>query len=63
MQYPLTDIQAEFEINWPVRYNINAKRIISTDRREKTDKNVYLANEVILIRDLCIKQDSRDFCF
>ena len=27
------------------------------------DKNLYSANEVILITDLCIKQDSRDFIF
>ena len=26
MHYPLTDIQAEFEINRPVRYQINAER-------------------------------------
>ena len=25
MHYPLTDIQADFEINWPVRYQITAK--------------------------------------
>ena len=27
------------------------------------DKKLYSANEAILIRDLCIKQDSRDFSF
>ena len=27
------------------------------------DKNLYSANEAMLIRDLCIKQDSHDFDF
>ena len=27
------------------------------------DKNIYLSNELILIRDLCMKQDSRDSSF
>ena len=27
------------------------------------DKNVFSANEAILIKDLCMKQDSRDFTF
>ena len=26
MHHPLTDIEVEFEINWPVRYQITAKR-------------------------------------
>ena len=26
MHYPMMDIQADFEINWPVGYLINAKR-------------------------------------
>ena len=41
MYYPLTDIQADFEINRPVRYrNTAKKKIISTDDRrtdERTD--------------------------
>ena len=30
MHYPLTDTQADFEINRPVRYRNTAKKIIST---------------------------------
>ena len=45
MHYPLTDIQADFEINWLVRYVITAKKeIISTDDGRtdvKHDKNRY----------------------
>ena len=38
MHYPLTDIQADFEINRPVRYrNTEKKEIISTDDR-RTDR-------------------------
>ena len=33
MHYPLTNIQANFEINRPIRYQITAKEIISTDDR------------------------------
>ena len=36
MQYPLTDIQAYFEITRMIRYLITAKKIISTDDR-RTD--------------------------
>ena len=39
MHYPLTDIQADFEINRHIRYQITAKKeIISTDDRRQTDK-------------------------
>ena len=33
MHYPLTDIQADFELNRPVRYELPRKEIISTDGR------------------------------
>ena len=33
MHFCLTYNQADFEINRPVRYQITAKKIISTDRR------------------------------
>ena len=36
MHYPLTDIQADFRINRPVRQRITAKKKISTDDR-RTD--------------------------
>ena len=31
MHHPLTDIEVEFEINRPNRYQITAKKIIDTD--------------------------------
>ena len=34
MHYPLTDIQTDFEINWPIRYQITVKKSISTDGRQ-----------------------------
>ena len=37
MHYHLTDIQADFEINRQDRYQITAKKIISTDDR-RTDR-------------------------
>ena len=33
MHYPFTDIQVDFEINRPVRYQNTRKEIISTDDR------------------------------
>ena len=37
MHYPITDIQAYFKINRPIRYQITQREIISTDDR-LTDK-------------------------
>ena len=43
MHYPLTDIQADFEIKWPTRYQITAKRNYlhrrQTDRQ--TDRSTH----------------------
>ena len=40
MHHRLTDIQADFEINRPTRYQITVKKIINTDGQtdEQTDK-------------------------
>ena len=40
MHHPLTDIQADFEINRPTRYQITAKKIIDTDGQidRRTDR-------------------------
>ena len=39
MQYPLTDIQANFEINRPIRYQINYFHRRSTDGRTDRQTN------------------------
>ena len=47
---------------WP-SYWIKSFSIVLKKCLDYVDKNVYSAYEAILIRDLCVKQDSRDFSF
>ena len=37
MHLPLTDIQADFEMNWPTRYQITAKKKLLTQTNRRTD--------------------------
>ena len=51
MYYPLTDIQADVEINRPITYQIAAKKIISTDDRRtdgRTDGRTDVAYDNIM---------------
>ena len=44
MHYPITDIQANFGINWPIRYQVTAKQTLTqTDGRtaRQTDGRTY----------------------
>ena len=44
-------------------YWIKLLSVVLKKLYDYVDTNVYSANEAIIIIDLCIKQDSRDFSF
>ena len=60
MHYPVTDIQANFEINRPIRYQNTTKQIIDTDGRtdKRTDKRHIRQQKVFFFRKK--KQDARE---
>ena len=76
MHYPLTDIQAHFEINRPIRYQITRKEITSTDGRtdvaydnryfffekRKTTKETQNRSNAHTIVELCAIRDGTANC-
>ena len=52
MHYPLMDIQADFEINRPIRYQITAKRNYLHRRTDDNDRrtDALMHNYTVIIR-------------